>query len=224
MVSRMTTAETQVITRALSAERLATFSAASGFSVSADALEKYSWHALTSAAFFASLHICEVAIRNGVDEALTNTYGTDWPWNLTFERSLPNPTGYHFNAKKELLRARAQLPVGTSGKVIAELKFAFWCHMFTSRYQVRIWDSNICKAFPNVPGNCSARQARQAIYRELESLRKLRNRIAHHEPILTEPLPDRRASIHSLLTWRCREVAAWHGTWETASGCIAAKP
>lgn len=202
------------ITKTLSSHRLATFSAAPGFSANATVLEKYSWHALVSAAFFASLHICEVVIRNGVDEALSDIYGPDWPWSRTFERSLPNPAGYHFNATKELLRARAQLQVGASGKVIAELKFAFWCHMFTSRYQVRIWNTNMHSVFPNVPAAYSTSHARQAIYLELESLRRFRNRIAHHEPILTEPLISRR----------CREVSGWHASWETVSRYIVAKP
>jgi hypothetical protein len=147
----MTSAQIQEITATLSATRLATFDVTPGFSAGTDTLDKYRWHALTSAAFFASIHICEISIRNGVAQALTRTYGPDWPWSPTFERSLPSPFGHHFNAKKELVRARAQIANGTAGKVIAELKFAFWCHMFTSRYQRRIWDANIGAAFPNLP-------------------------------------------------------------------------
>lgn len=207
MASALTVAQIGAITITLSGTRLATFAGAPGFSVGADALEKYSWHALMSAAFFASLHVCEVAVRNGVDSALALTYGIDWPWNPTFERSLPSPNGNNFNPKKELLRARAKMAAGATGKVIAELKFAFWCHMFTSRYQVRVWDTNIHAAFPNLPVAYSAAQARQAIYLELDSLRKFRNRIAHHEPILADPLPARHQSIKSLVNWRCTEVS-----------------
>lgn len=187
-------------------------------------MEKYSWHALTSAAFFASLHICEVSVRNAVNEALAMTYGADWPWNPTFERSLPNPRGTNFNPMKELLRARGKMQMGATGKVVAELKFAFWCHMFTSRYQVRIWDRCIRAFFPNIPTAYSAPQARQLIYLELDSLRKFRNRIAHHEPILGHPLPQRQTSIHLLVAWRCMEVANWHASWETVTGNLAAKP
>lgn len=224
MASGMNLAQIDAIKTTLSAARLATFDVAAGFSPCADLLEKYSWHALTSAAFFASLHICEVAIRNGIDEALTNTYGPDWPWNPTFEHSLPSPRGNNLNPKKELLRARGKLATGTKGKVITELKFAFWCHMFTSRYQVRIWDTNVYASFPNIPAFYSASQARQAIYLELESLRKLRNRIAHHEPILALPLSDRQTSIKALLVWRSSDISTWHATWETISKNIAAKP
>ena len=87
MASALTAAQMKTIV----GNALATFVGASGFSASADPIEKYSWHALTSAAFFASLHVCEVAVRNGVDAALVVVYGPNWPWNSTFERSLPNP-------------------------------------------------------------------------------------------------------------------------------------
>jgi len=224
MASGLTTAQIHAITSTLSAARLATFDIAPGFSPGADTLEKYSWHALTSAAFFASLHICEVAVRNGVNEALSNTYNQDWPWSQTFERSLPSPLGNHFNPQRELLRARGRLPIGTTGQVVAELKFAFWCHMFTSRYQLRIWDNNIRRTFPNCPSAYTSDQARQAMHIALDSLRKFRNRIAHHEPILSEPLPQRQASIHLLVAWRCAEVAGWHANWEIVSPIIAAKP
>jgi hypothetical protein len=111
MASGLTAAQINMITTTLSKTRLATFEVAPGFSAEADALEKYSWHALTSAAFFASLHVCEVAVRNGVDAALTATYGPDWPWKTTFEHSLPNPRGPNFKPKDELLRARAKMAV-----------------------------------------------------------------------------------------------------------------
>jgi len=224
MASALTAAQINTITATLSGTRLATFVVATGFSAGADALEKYSWHALTSAAFFASLHVCEVSVRNGVDSALAIPYGPDWPWNPTFERSLPSPLGSNFNPKKELLRARGKMPAGATGKVIAELKFAFWCHMFTSRYQVRIWDDNIRAAFPNLPAAYTPAQARRAIHVELDSLRKFRNRIAHHEPILADPLPHRQQSIRSLINWRCAEVSNWHSTWELVTQNMAAKP
>jgi len=224
MASGLTAAQINTIATTLSGTRLATFEVAPGFSPGVDALEKYSWHALTFAAFFASLHVCEVAIRNGVDAALAATYGPDWPWNSTFEHSLPNPRGSNFKPKDELLRARAKMAVGATGKVIAELKFAFWCHMFTSRYQVRVWDTNIRKAFPNLPTAYSPAQARQAIHIELDSLRKFRNRIAHHEPILAEPLLHRKQSIQSLVNWRCAELSNWHSTWEIVTQSMAAMP
>lgn len=224
MASGLTAAQIGAITATLSPARLATFQSAPGFTPGADVAEKYSWHALTSGAFFVSLHMCEVAVRNGVDAALTATYGSDWPWQAVFENSLPNPIGPHFKPQSELRRARAQFAVGATGKVIAELKFAFWCHLFTRRYQSRVWDRHIHNVFPNLPAAYTALQAREAIQRELDPLRKFRNRIAHHEPILAEPLPARHLSIQSLVSWRCAEVAKWHSSWETVTSNMLLKP
>lgn len=224
MASGLTPAQIGTITTTLSGARLATFQLAPGFSAQADVVEKYSWHALTSASFFASLHVCEVAVRNAVDTALTSTYGPDWPWNATFVHSLPNPAGPHFKPKSELIRARNKMQVGQTGKVIAELKFAFWCHMFTARYQVRLWDAHILNSFPHLPLPCSPTHARAAIHNELDLLRKFRNRIAHHEPILADPLPARKQSIQVLVNWRCAEVATWHSTWETVTQSLLLKP
>lgn len=224
MASGLTAAQIDTITATLSPARLATFQAAPGFAPGADVAEKYSWHALTSGAFFVSLHMCEVAVRNGVDAALTATYGVDWPWQAVFENSLPNPAGQHFKPKNELLRTRAKFDPGATGKVIAELKFAFWCHLFTRRYQHRVWDNHIRKSFPNLLAEYTALQARAAIQAQLDPIRKFRNRIAHHEPILNEPLADRQMSIQSLVNWRCAELADWHASWEIISANMLNKP
>lgn len=224
MTSGLTHAQIDAIAAALSPARMATFHAAPGFSPDADVADKYSWHALTSGAFFVSLHMCEVAVRNGVDAALTVTYGHDWPWQAVFENSLPNPVGQHFKPQTELRRARSKFAVGATGSVVAELKFAFWCHMFTKRYQSRVWDKHMQSSFPNLPLPCSPAHARAVIHAELDPLRSFRNRIAHHEPILSDPLANRQHSIQSLIHWRSREVANWHAMWETLTQCLAVKP
>lgn len=224
MGNTLTASQIDNIIGALSATRLATFHGAAGFSANTHPIDKYSWHALMSAAFFASLHVCEVTVRNAVDSALCSTYGKDWPWNRNFERSLPNPKGPHFQPQSELMRARGKMQSGATGKVIAELRFAFWCHLFTVRYQGRIWDSQILHCFPNFPHPVRPAQARQVIHAELEHLRRFRNRIAHHEPILADPLAHLQSSIQSLLHWRCADLAGWHAQWETVTRHLQCKP
>lgn len=224
MASGLTAAQINTITTTLSPARIATFQAASGFTPGADVAEKYSWHALTSGAFFVSLHMCEVALRNAIDTALTLTYGPDWPWQAVFENGLPNPTGPVFKPKNELRRARAKFAPGATGKVVAELKFAFWCHLLTRRYQNRIWDTHIRTVFPHLPTPYTLSGGRNAIHSQLDALRHFRNRIAHHEPILTEPLPSRQQSIRTLVAWRCADLANWHAGWEPLSTILAAKP
>jgi len=80
---------------ALSYARFATYEAAAasaGLSPE-DAVTLYAWNARVSGALLTPLHICEVAVRNAVSDALTAVYGAHWPWDKNFENSLPAAKG-----------------------------------------------------------------------------------------------------------------------------------
>lgn len=171
------------------------------------ALRLYMWNAQISAAFFVPLHICEVILRNAVAEVIEIVYGPEWPWSPGFERSLPNPPrGY--KPKNDLISGRRDQP--TTGKVIPELKFVFWQKMLTGRFDLRLWDSHIMDAFPNAAGlGLSVAQLRENLYNDLESIRKLRNRIAHHEPVIRRDLVDDFATIKRIVSYRCMHSSEW---------------
>ncbi len=170
------------------------------------ALALYNWNAQISGAFMAPLHICEVIIRNAVSEALTAVYGDRWPWSTVFETSLPAPL-YGYNPRKDIqLNRRTQ---ATTGKVIPELKFVFWQKMFTQRYDVRLWDVHLRRVLPNLDPVKTIAQLRQEIYTDLEDVRLLRNRIAHHEPIFKRKLTDDLDQVTALIQFRCRLTADW---------------
>jgi len=208
---------------ALSAARMGTFEAAAGVQSDDDpaALLLYAWNAEVSGAFLAPLHVCEVVIRNAVADALEVLYGPRWPWSATFERSLPDPMqGY--SPRRDLQSARRAAP--TTGKVIPELKFVFWQKMFTGRYDNRIWDQHLRRVMPNLDPVKSVATLRQAIYGDLERVRLLRNRIAHHEPIFARALTDDYQTILALVTYRCTVTAAWLDSNQTATAIILVKP
>lgn len=148
------------------------------------------------------------------------TYAS-WPWSATFERSLPDPMqGY--SPRRDLQSARRL--ASTTGKVIPELKFVFWQKMFTGRYDNRIWDRHLRCVMPNLDPTQSVAELRHAIYRDLERVRLLRNRIAHHEPIFTRNLEDDYQTILMLVRYRCEITATWLDQNQTAMSTIAAKP
>jgi hypothetical protein len=76
------------ITASISPARMGTYLNATGFGAGATALDIYVWNALVSGAFFSTLHICEVVVRNAISHALELKYGANWPWDTGFERSL----------------------------------------------------------------------------------------------------------------------------------------
>lgn len=213
------TGSTEAIQRVLSEARVSTYLAASR---DIDhALELYLWNAEISAAFMVPLHICEVALRNGVSDVLTSVYGEEWPRSQGFIRSLANPQR-GFNPTAELTTTANRFP--TTGKVIPELKFVFWQRLFTRRYDGRLWNPHLFEAFPHLDDGKSAREQRRALYESLETVRKLRNRIAHHEPIFSRDLASDLDTVCGLIAVRCGETENWLRAREKVTGLLGERP
>lgn len=214
---------TGVVKNSLSAARMSTYEAAmvGAADSPASALALYAWNAQVSAALMAPLHICEVVVRNAVSDALEVSYGNNWPWSPGFERSLPNPT-HGYSQPRDLLAAKRG--AHTVGKVIPELKFVFWQKMFTSRHDFRVWGTHLRRVFPNLDSTKSVAQHRQTIYDDLEHIRMLRNRIAHHEPIFQRNLADDFVKITALIGFRCQVTANWMLANQQATAMFVTKP
>jgi hypothetical protein len=186
-----------------------------------DALALYGWNAQVSSALLLPLHMCEVVIRNAVSDALELVYGAGWPWSPGLLRSLPMPqTGYR--ARSDLHATGARF--NTTGKVIPELKFIFWQTMFTSRFDKRLWSPHLAAVLPHHDPAKSIADVRDEVYKDLEVVRQLRNRIAHHEPIFKRNLLDDLGKVEQLIGLRCPATAAWMRAQEDASRIIALKP
>ncbi|MDI9232898.1 hypothetical protein [Limnohabitans lacus] len=212
----------QAIKATLSTPRIETYEAATPDDPTlSSALALYAWNAQVSAALLAPLHICEVSIRNAISEAIVAAHGPQWPWSAGFVRSLPNPlVGY--SARSDLLSSRVNKT--TTGQVIADLKFVFWQTMFTSRFDARLWTHHLRQALPYADAKKTTAQTRALVYSELEQIRKLRNRIAHHEPIFQRNLATDFQKIHDLIAARCPITAAWMLQNQGAQALILNKP
>lgn len=208
------------VRQALSSPRVSTYENAVTLASTDDplALDLYAWNSLAAGALLAPLHVCEVVIRNAVSDAITFVYGNNWPWSYGFELSLPA------GRLKELKEARDKQGVTTTGKLIPELTFSFWQSMFTSRHDVRIWQPYIDRVLPNLPPSLPPHKKRSLVYQELDAVRALRNRIAHHEPIFLRNLSDDYQKIIEVIGFRCQLTAAWLDQYQTAKEIIAKKP
>lgn len=168
----------------LSTPRLAPYLSSSDGQIAA-ALELYVWNMRASGAFFESFHLLEVGLRNAIHDGLSRRCGReDWfhPGVLPLAPA----------SQKIVATARYRASQGhheeLPGRVIAELPFGFWCFLLADDYNRALWQPYLRHIFP------SARRRR--LHANLEHLRRLRNRIAHHEPIHTH---DLRADYQLLL-------------------------
>ncbi len=214
----------KAIEAALSVPRLATYRAATtGMPQLPAAIALYTWNAQVSAAMFNPLHACEVVIRNAVSDALAEVYGPRWPWSPGFFKSLPDHKNPRvFNPRKEI--ARAIKGQESTGKVIAELKFVFWQMLFTGRLDKRLWIPHLRTVLPYLDPDKSIQELRKKVHDELERLRLLRNRIAHHEPIFMRALAEDLQTTYTLIGYRCPVTANWVIENQNASMLIEKKP
>lgn len=215
-------ADSSAAINALSAPRFSTYLGAASGDVD-KALALYAWNARIAAALMVPTHFAEVTARNAVSEVLTSVYGSQWPWSSGFEQSLPNPPSHAntYNPRRDLQKTR--LRHATTGKVIADLKFVFWQKMFTQRHDQRLWSPHIATLFPYAPAS-SAAGLRLRVADDLESIRQLRNRIAHHEPIFMRPLFVDLGKMLDLVQIRCANTGAWVRALEEASAVLGEHP
>jgi hypothetical protein len=184
------------------------------------ALQLYGWNARASSALLLPAHFAEVVTRNAVSDVLARVYGADWPSSSVFEHSLSS-TARGYSPRADLIATRRRS--SSTAEVIAELKFVFWQQMFGARHAVRLWGPHFPEVFPNVLANEES-TVRERVLHDLDAIRRLRNRIAHHEPIIGFDLGAELARMIGLIELRCASTAAWVHDMEDASTVHAERP
>lgn len=143
-----------------------------------EAIEHYKANIKISESFYAGIAVLEVGLRNNVDLQLRRRYGTDnWFDDATFINEVSSfQIDKISDARRSILREKK--PV-TTGKMVAELTFGFWTSLFDTKFERVLW-KDLRLSFPRCPKN---ERQRRNISSKLNSIRKLRNRVFHHEPI-----------------------------------------
>jgi hypothetical protein len=75
------------------------------------------------------------------------------------------------------------------------------------------------KAFPNRPKI----EKRKSVQKAINAVRRLRNRVAHHEPILHRKLNDDHALVLKLISWCCPKTSAWVESLSRLPAVLAGK-
>jgi hypothetical protein len=158
------------IERTVTKERLGRYLGATHQDV-ANALLLYEYNIALSEALYGLLHGLEVTVRNAVHHALTASYGSaNW-----YDAA---PLSAYW--RDEVAKAKGRVGTTTPGKVIAELTFGFWVDLISKPNHNHLWmGKKLSTAFPNTM------LRRDQIHQRLKIVQALRNRISHHEPILT---------------------------------------
>lgn len=166
------------------------------------ALDLYEWNVAVAAAIQHDLAHLEVAIRNTYDAALVARQAGPLHWTedplayfpVTIRRA-NNGQRYDENERPRDQLAAARRSAGRTaptGKIVAELMFGFWRYLTITGRANTLWMPYLRHGF--VSGT-----SRPAIDDPMGRLHRLRNRVAHHEPLLTQKLAAPRGDVLTLL-------------------------
>lgn len=216
MIFTYNTSRINALELALSTERLAKYVKAVGGDKT-EALRRYVFNTTVSEALYTPLQGLEIALRNALSACFTATFGSDWYADGKIK-------AFQYPLTDMLLKAEAQLsreqkPI-TQGGMISELSFGFWVTTLAPRYDTDLWRPSLRKAFPARPKGME----RKSIHKSLNAIRRLRNRVAHHEPILNRNLVEDHKTIIRVLSWISPETAAWVSTHSRAPEILANTP
>lgn len=166
-----------IIEELLPKERLRTL-ASRNQSAGLSSGELYVANIRISAQFWMLFHLLEVLLRNSISDRLLEMFPRDEWWG--------NPELFHRQEAEHIRAANVKTlnrkGLVSKGDVIAGLNFGFWTILISGSYHQKMWVGGLSKVFRGYSGK------RKNLYQDLDRLRKLRNRIAHHEPIMNRDL------------------------------------
>lgn len=202
---------------ALSTERLVPYLRAANGELDR-ALRLYEWNLAVSGGLYEALGIFEVVLRNALSAQLAAHHDTlaghwyDDPLGVLSDRAQEDIAA----ARRRVRKLRRP---ETPGRVVAELSFGFWKFLLAKRYEATLWTGCLRHAFPNLQP-----QSRAVVYRSLDELHTVRNRIAHHEPVHNRDLTADMLTIYRLLDWIDADTRAWAVSLSRLQSLIAARP
>ena len=161
------------------------------------AIRLYERNTALSEALYGVIQGLEIALRNALDSALTKELGRpDWYDHFAWEeRELESIQ----KAKENITTwGKTVLP----GRVVAELTLGFWVQLTARKYEKALWVKYLYRVFP-------LKLNRKLLFQRLDSIKNLRNRIAHHEPIIARNLQQDYSGIIEAIKWISPTVSEW---------------
>jgi Abi-like protein len=167
----------------------------------AQAVKLYTLNSVISESLYIPLQALEIALRNRVHIVLSATAGETWYDDPLYQQGSFQGEQLE-SAKRDLLEKSKDI---TPSRVVAALTFGYWTAFFGTVYEDQ-WRKVLHKV-TQLPDGVNL--PRKKFAAPLAPIRELRNRVAHHEPILAWNLPKHYAAIVQLTEWLSPAAAEW---------------
>ncbi|EGR4198234.1 Abi family protein [Vibrio cholerae] len=175
------------------------------------AFNLYLYNARLSKAFLYPLHILEVTLRNKLHELFCSVFNDNWPNDPTFMAMLNQ------HSSNSLSKARQKVNNRSPEDIVAALSFDFWSNILFRSDYTEFWRTNYSKL------NIDRPKFKQFKTR-INEANDLRNRIAHHEPILRLNCSNLHTEILTAIQWCSFETYRWTKEHTTVPVVLRTKP
>lgn len=169
----------------------------------------YCWNLALCQALYSPLHALEVVLRNAMGERIRTAYGDAWYEDLTLfsnnRRARAVKETDHIRKAKEKLDD-SKHPY-THDNIVAASTLGFWHGLLKLEYEAALWQP-LFQDLLEV-------NDREEAWRKINQMKRLRNNVAHYEPIFVWPDKTRRELYREykmmvkIVRWISPETAAW---------------
>lgn len=131
-----------------------------------------------SAELFKLFSLFEIAFRNNIDHQISTVlpFSVNWPQEIA-QGKLNKSAGF-LSTRKVISEAIKLSKDQSHNQIICQLTFGFWCSLFSGLNFVVLGSRLIKSYYP------TKKTDPKNLRKKLHQIRVVRNRIAHHEPII----------------------------------------
>ena len=196
--------EIDILNEAVSAQRLKKYISLYDGDM-AKVVAHYKANLFLSESLYTSLSVFEVTLRNALSKQLERMMGRkDWYSVFPSNSALKSLTSEITVAIRHISQRGEMV---SPDKIIAELTFGFWVTLLNSEYELTLW-KDLRLAFPHMP---KKDRKRKNVSSSCNALRKLRNRVFHHESICwnLDYITDIHNRLVMVLGWINADMPSW---------------
>jgi hypothetical protein len=188
------------------------------------AIARYIWNISLCEALYPAFHCFEIVLKNAIHNSATAEHANEM-WFDTIQ--LHDEESRMLTAARDSIARRDQenslTRTLTSDRIVAELPLGFWTSILTRpNYETNVLRPCLARDLKLIPTDC---RDRNFLYERLREIRRLRNRVSHHEPIWNRPgLMAEYDQIRDTVKWidtpfdelmmaRCRFKKIYKESW-----------
>ncbi|WP_113718147.1 hypothetical protein [Arthrobacter dokdonensis] len=223
-----------ILLRRLSRPRLAPYLDTAGSLQGAVRL--YRWNVELSGAVYEALHIFEVVLRNAMDEQLCvwnagqvdpttgESHSSDWLLDpsILLERVVGRDLPEAKNRAGHSTRARPKDQRDPlHADILAALSMGTWRFLLPGRNDLGkqlLWDEALHHAFPHL------RRPVHELERAVDGVYRLRNRVAHLEPLINSSIAAQLANMRTVIGAIDQDLLSWFASVEKIGATLKARP